>query len=142
MQSIFSVLLSHLYHFLHSRKVNDFILTRQINPLLFSHGLFLFILTPSSHFRVGFSASIHSFSIYINSSLFFLKNQCKGRRKVRRNTAEVDEKRFFLHSHAKNHTHSLNPDSAIEKISMNLIQAFSPPNKVRMSDTPTLAGWG
>ena len=34
------------------------------------------------------------------------------------------------------------PDSAIEKISMNLIQAFSPPNKVRMLIYPTLAGWG
>ena len=104
MQNIFSVLLSHLYHFLHSCKVNDFILTRQINPLLFLHGLFLFTLTPSSHFRVGFSASVHSFFIYINSSLFFLKNQCKGRRKVRRNTAEVDEKRFFcIATHKKSH---------------------------------------
>ena len=33
----------------------------------------------------------------------------------------------------KAETGLINPDSAIEEIRMNLIQAFSPPNKVRMS---------
>ena len=40
------------------------------------------------------------------------------------------------------YVNAFNPDSAIEEIRMNLIQAFSPPNKVRMSIYPTLAGWG
>ena len=34
------------------------------------------------------------------------------------------------------------PDSTIEEIRMNLIQAFSPPNKVRMSIPHPFEGWG
>ncbi|AEW20351.1 hypothetical protein BFO_0749 [Tannerella forsythia 92A2] len=36
---------------------------------------------------------------------------------------------------------TLNPDSAIEEIKMNLIQAFSPPPGYKHR-YPTLAGWG
>jgi len=34
------------------------------------------------------------------------------------------------------------PDSTIEEIRMNLIQAFSPPNKVWISVSHPCAGWG
>ena len=52
--------------------------------------------------------------VYIINSLFFLLKRCKGRREVRRNTAEVDKKRDFLRSHAKKSQGKMSyPDSEV-----------------------------
>lgn len=95
------LIVASLSFFLHSCKVNDFILTQQINRLFFfAWTVFLYLSSVFPTFLRVFSHSSFIF-VYIINSLFFLLKRCKGRREVRRNTAEVDKKRDFLRSHAK-----------------------------------------